>query len=316
MKNAKLKNKILAIIVVFAIFASVIYWQFISSPSLFDSRTSLFKIGRGQTIGQTVDALAEKKMIRSKRAFLLLANLRQLDRKLQPGRYKLNRAMNLQEILNALANPEQGEIQVTIPEGFTVNEIDKRLSDMQLILPGEFSAIAAPMEGFLFPDTYTVYKFNFDPQDLVSKMQNNFLKKITPDLRKEIEKRNRMLPEIITMASILEKEIRTEKDLPVVADILWKRLDAGWFLGADATLLYGKTARTLASEDSAEDGAYNTRTHKGLPPTPIGNPGMATISSAIFPQESPYWYYLTDKESNVHYARTNDEHNENRNLYL
>lgn len=206
--------------------------------------------------------------------------------------------------------PDKIEIAVTIPEGFGVREIDERLTDMGLITAGKFTTAALQYEGFLFPDTYNVYNSNFKPEDLIKKMQDNFVKKITPEFLAEIKKQKRELKEIITMASILEKEVKTEADMPIVAGILWKRLNKNWPLQADATLIYG------GSKELKEDNPYNTYKYKGLPPTPIGNPGIATIRAAIFPQESKYWFYLTDREGQVHYAVSNEEQNKNRRKFL
>lgn len=212
--------------------------------------------------------------------------------------------------------PPPVEVKITIPEGFSVREIDSRLAEMNLITPGAFFAIAAHQEGFLFPDTYNVYAQNFDPASLVKKMRENFEEKITAGLRAAAKKQGRALAEIITMASILEKEVKTAEDYPVVADILWKRLKNGWPLQADATLLYGKSSLTITKETLKENSKYNTYKYKGLPPTPIGNPGLITIEAAISPKSSPYWFYLTDKEGRVHYSKTNEEQNENRRKYL
>lgn len=208
------------------------------------------------------------------------------------------------------------EISVTIPEGFSVFDIDDRLSSMELILPGQFAGMAASLEGFLFPDTYFVYENKFKSEDLMKKMQNNFLTKMTPDLLKEAKKRKRDMKDAIVIASILEKEVKTEKDYAIVAGILWKRLDRGWPLQADATLLYGKNTTTITKDALAENTPYNTYKRRGLPPTPISNPGLKTIRAAIFPETSSYWFYITDSKGNVHYAKTNEEQNENRKKYL
>lgn len=308
-------KKTLLVTIIAAALAGLIYWQYFASATNADVFVS-FKVERGQNLHQIADNLISENLIRSKRAFTMMAGIKQSDTKIRPGRYKLSGGMNLRQILFALANPEQGEIMVTIPEGFTVHEIDKRLANMGLILPGEFETEASLHEGYLFPDTYSVFKFNFDPQDLLEKMRENFLRKITPDMHRAIAEQKRSLSEIIIMASILEKEVRTGEDYPIVAGILWKRLENGWPMQTDATLLYGKATRTIGAAELSQNSPYNTRINKGLPPTPIGNPGLATIRAAIFPQASRYWFYLTDAQGEVHYAASNDEHNENRRKYL
>ncbi len=298
---------------IIAVFA---YWQLVSSVSFSEKNTRLFQIDGGQGLAEIAQNLEAQNLIRSDKIFVLYAKLRGLEGNIRQGRYRLSPSMDIKTILSTLTNPERGTVSVTIPEGFSARDIDERLVDMGLILPGEFSSRALSYEGFLFPDTYYVFSRNFDTEDLIKKMRDNFLKKITPDLLRETEKRKRTLREIITMASIAEKEVKTEKDYSIVAGILWKRLDNDWPLQADATLLYGKSIPVITSKELTEDSPYNTRKYKGLPPTPINNPGLATIRAAIFSEESPYWFYLTDKEGNVHYAKSNEEHNENRRKYL
>lgn len=212
--------------------------------------------------------------------------------------------------------PPKIEVAITIPEGFGVKDIDRRLTEMGLIMPNEFTVKALTDEGFLFPDTYNVYITNFNPEDLIKKMKDNFIQKLTPELLAEIKKQKRDLKEIIAMASILEKEVKTKEDLPIVAGILWKRIDDSWPLQADATLIYGKETTSITAKELTDDNPYNTYKYRGLPPTPIGNPGIATIRAAIFPQKSKYWFYLTDSEGQVHYAVSNEEQNENRRKFL
>jgi UPF0755 protein len=299
----------------FIVFAFV-YWQLISPVSFLEKETRLFQIDGGQGLTEIAQNLEAQNFIRSDKIFVLYAKLRGLEDNIRQGRYRLLPNMGIKTLLNTLTDPERGTVSVTIPEGFSVRDIDDRLAQMGLILKGEFSSRALSHEGFLFPDTYYVFSRNFDPEDLVKKMQENFSKKIAPDLLGETEKRKRTLQQVITMASIVEKEVKTEKDYSIVAGILWKRLDHDWPLQADATLLYGKSIPVITAKELTENSPYNTRKYKGLPPTPINNPGLATIRAAIFSEDSPYWFYLTDREGNVHYAKTNEEHNENRREYL
>lgn len=292
------------IIFLFVAIPLIIYWQAFSPPSKNKTENAVFiKISTGQTLQKTSEDLKNKNLIRSTIAFNLYAKFLDVEEKIQPGRYGFKEGTGIKEILNIITDTELTEINITIPEGFGVRDIDKRLTETELISEGEFIIDALIYEGYLFPDTYSVYKFNFSAGALIKKMRDNFSKKITPDLNEAIKKNVRSLNEIIIMASILEKEIKTEKDMGVVAGILWKRLDNDWPLQADATLLYGKDL-------------YDTYKNRGLPPTPIGNPGIKTIRAAIFPEKSDYWFYLTDKEGNVHYAKSNEEQNENRKKYL
>lgn len=309
-------KKILAGAVSIAALAIFTYFFFFSAPAWTSGEPVGFFVASGQPLPEIAKNLKSAGLIRFKQAFLFLADFKDLDTKIKSGRYQLRKTMNLREVVNALAFPKQTEIKVTIPEGFSVRDIDERLSQMGLLLPGEFNRVAISSEGYLFPDTYFVFTLGFKPEDLVKKMRNNFTQKITSELQSAAKEKNRSLTDSIIMASIIEKEVRTHKDYAIVSGILWKRLDADWPLQADATLLYGKEIPRITAKTLAEESPYNTRKNRGLPSTPICNPGLKAIRAAIFPEESPYWFYLTDAEGNVHYAKTNNEHNENRRKYL
>ncbi len=145
-------------------------------------------------------------------------------------------------------------------------------------------------------------------------MLNNFKNKLSTELTK---KHQRPLHDYIIMASIIEKEVRSKKDKKIVSGILWKRIKNNWTLGADATLLYKKDNNIITYKDLQTDSKYNTRKNLGLPPTPISNPGLDSILSAIYPEESPYFFYLTTLDTGkVIYAKTNEEHNLNKQKYL
>ena len=149
-------------------------------------------------------------------------------------------------------------------------------------------------------------------------MLDNFDKKVTSDIRREIERQKKTLFEIITMASLIEKEVRTEEDRSVVSGILWKRLSIGMALQVDATIVYitGKNTTRISSEETKINSPYNTYRRPGLPPGPIANPGLSAIHAAIYPKESPYLYYLSTPDGNTIFSRTLEEHNKAKSRYL
>ncbi|MEI7513041.1 MAG: endolytic transglycosylase MltG, partial [bacterium] len=124
--------------------------------------------------------------------------------------------------------------------------------------------------------------------------------------------------EIITMASIIEGEAMKDEDRKIIADILWRRIDIGMMLQVDTTFMYinGKASSEITKADLKINSPYNTYTHKGLPPTPISNPGIEAINSAMFPTANKYLYYLSDKDGVMHYAVTFAEHKKNKEKYL
>jgi len=147
-------------------------------------------------------------------------------------------------------------------------------------------------------------------------MLSNFEKKLTQELKDEIQKQKKSVFDIITMAAMLEKEVRTLSDKKIVSGILWKRLEAGMPLQIDATINYitGKSDPGATIKDTKIDSPYNTYKYKGLPKGPISNPGMSSITAAIEPTDSPYWFYLSDGAT--YFSKTLEEHNVNKAKYL
>lgn len=264
-----------------------------------------------ETIGELLEA---KGIIEDGDIFYRYAKNEDKSKNLLSGKFELNPSMTVPEIAETLSDAKKAKNVITIPEGFSIKQIDEELAEENLIQPGAFIketlyfknpfTAETGLEGYLFPDTYFIDAGNFSSQKLIQMMLDNFRKKLPENTTENTN--NKSLHEIITVASLLEKEIKTEKDLPIVAGIIWKRIESGWYLNIDATTLYAKGNE-----------AYNTYKKKGLPPSPIGNPGLKTIKAAINPEKSSYWFYITKLGTGeVVYAKTNEEQNINRGKYL
>ncbi len=175
----------------------------------------------------------------------------------------------------------------------------------------------ASYEGFIFPDTYRVYK-DAKPEDLLQKIFNNLEQKITPEMRTEIARQKKSFFEILIMASIVEKEAPDAGSMAKVADIFWRRLNMKWALQSCATVNYitGKTTPAVSLEDMAIDSPYNTYKYRGLPPGPIANPSLTAIKAVIYPEKNDYWYFLSDAQGNIYYSKTLEQHNAYKNKYL
>lgn len=173
------------------------------------------------------------------------------------------------------------------------------------------------LEGYLFPDTYRMYA-DATLEDVIAKILANFESKITATMKQDISAQHHSLYKIITMASVIEREVHTDADRPKVADIFWGRMNAGMPLQADSTVNYvtGKKIAAISSKDSRIDSPYNTYRYKGLPLGPISNPGIKSIHATLYPEKTPYVYFLTTREGEVKYGRTLDEHNLNKWNYL
>lgn len=336
-KGRKTKNWLvitLGVLIILVALVYVKYNSYINDPVDEADNTDIsFQIKKGQTAKEIGKELEEKGLIKSSTAFYFYTKTNQLGEGILAGRFLLKRSMAVPEIVNSISDAKQAEFVITIQEGIRIKDIDDKLVELSLIEPGEFVAavksfdgwqyysfldkntlqtLIMPLEGYLYPDTYFLDPGSFEAKDLIYLALDNFEAK-TKDLSKN-GKYN--FHQIVTMASILEQEVRGSTDQKTVAGILWKRLESGWTIGADATLLYLSDDRKITSEDLQADSPYNTRKNQGLPPGPIGNPGITTIKAALSPTASDYWFYLTTPSGEVIYSKTNEEHNLNREKYL
>ncbi|MDP3244762.1 MAG: endolytic transglycosylase MltG [bacterium] len=316
-----------------------VYYVLFSVPVQPTGQTQNIVIEKGQSLKEIAGLLKTAGYIRSTFGFETYVWLKNLGGKLQAGDYKLPAGLSLGEITGYLskglgATPER---RLTIIEGWSEKEIADYLAKEGVGQSNEFLKIVSPqsrftgadfqflndkpkkvgLEGYLFPDTYRVYK-DATMEDVVKKMLQTFDEKLTPETRNAIDKRGRTIFDIVRMASIIEAEVPHSEDRAIVSDILWKRLEAGMLLQCDSTLNYateGKN-RALTLEELKIDSPYNSYKYPGLSPTPIGNPGLGAIKAAIYPESSPYWFFLSSKEGKTIFSKNLDEHNAAKAKYL
>ncbi len=171
-------------------------------------------------------------------------------------------------------------------------------------------------EGYLLPETYRVY-VDATPEEVARKIFNELDNKITPEMRVEIGRQGKSVYEILILASIVEKEA-AGADMGVVADIFWRRYNLNWALQSCATVNYvtGKNSPAISAQDKIIDSPYNTYKYPEFPPGPISNPSFKAISAVIYPTKNDYWYFMSDKDGVIHFAKTLDEHNANVAKYL
>lgn len=172
-------------------------------------------------------------------------------------------------------------------------------------------------EGFIYPDTYRVYA-DAKPEEVLKKIFDNLEVKITPELRSEIKSQGKSVYDVLTMASVIEKEAPTKTDMAKVADIFWRRYDKNWALQSCATVNYitGKNDPGVTNGDKEIDSLFNTYKYPGLPLGAISNPGPEAIRAAVYPEKNNYWYFMSGTDGVTHYAKTLDEHNANVAKYL
>ena len=311
----------LLLIIVALVTGGTFWWYSVAkSPS---AETSLrdFLIVKGSSASHIGNKLEKEGLIRNALAFKIYVQVSGKAGRIQAGEYRLSPSYSLFRMVDELTRGP-AEIWVTIPEGLRREEIAARFASafgQRESFTQEFLSASAELEGFLFPDTYLFPK-DAEAISVVKKMRQTFDIK-TAELKDGIDVSTLTLKEIIMLASIIERETKMDEERPMVAGVLINRLNIDMGLQADATVQYavgtaGNWWPILTKEDLLVNSPYNTYRFRGLPPAPIANPGLSSITAAVFPEESDYLYYLHDAKGQAYFARTLAEHNENVRQYL
>lgn len=330
------KNKVTIFILLTIIFLFLAFfiWQGIYLPKNSSlKKKNLFLIEKGEGFRKIAKNLEKEGIIKNKFFFEGYIFLKRKGTHLQAGGYLLSPSMSVSEIAEKIISGKTSQIQILIPEGLSIKQIGERLvsrevlkKDLLSLKVGDFKkefwflnkvSPTNSLEGFLFPDTY-YFAYGLAPEEVARKMLKNFEKKFDLGLREEIERQGKSVFEIVIMASLLEKEVRTFEDKKMVSGILWKRLQNHFPLQVDATITYltGKKTTNISQHDLQIDSPYNTYKYLGLPPGPICNPGLESIEAAIYPKESDFWYYLSKPDGETAFSKTLDEHNIKKAKYL
>ena len=299
------------------------------------------KIEKGDSIWDIGKKLKNKKIIKNQLGFVFEVYTKGKQKKLKAGEYLISSNLNISEIIRIISNgntiAENNQKKITFPEGWSDKQMAERLSNNGFS-GDEFLKLAnnpkyflkkhnnydflkeipdgKNLEGFLFPDTY-LFANKSDAETIIEKMLNNFSQKLSEDLRKEIERQNKTIYEIITMASILEKEVKSSNDKKIVSGIFWKRMKNGQAFQSCATLAYilGENKKQYSYKDTKIESPYNTYLYPGLPPGPISNPGLDSILAAIYPIKTDYNYFLNNPETGkTVFSKTLTEHNINKRI--
>ncbi len=301
-----------------------------------DSTEQFFTVPKGATASGLADDLAAAGVIDAE--WKWKAWLRSQDGTcVKAGRHPVRPDMPKEAVLDALcAAPIPITEDFTVLEGWRIREIDAALATRGWIKAGDYAAIAsAPakltqckvpvslpadtLEGYLYPETYRVEVEGFTADAFICRQLETFAARFATPRAEAIAASKRSLPELVAMASMIEREEPLPENRPLIAGILWKRIDSGWNLGVDATSRYtienwnDRDAFMVKLRDPSDP--WNTRLRPGLPATPIGNPGVVALEAALAPVESPYWYYLHDSTRTLHPSRNEAEHEAYRRQY-
>jgi len=344
-------RKILIFSICLLVLAGFLLWQGIYLPKGSENRDQFFLVKKGSNLFEISRNLRMDGLIKSNFYFNFYVLARGKTRNLQSGEYLLSPSMSVKEIAqNIIEGQASIERTITIVEGWNIRDIawyfenegmfqaeelmevagfptiNYSSLDSDLPRPKDFSdkfellkekPKSVGLEGYLFPDTYRIYRRD-GIEDILEKVLENFESKIDVDIREEIKKQGKSVFEIITMASLIEKEVRTFDDKKRVSGILWKRMDNNIPLQVDATISYitGKKTTKISKEETEIDSFYNTYKYKGLPLGPICNPGIESIKAALYPEENGFWYYLSNSDGETFFSKTLEEHNVNKSRHL
>lgn len=287
----------------------------------------LVYIPPGKSARQIGEILARKRLIRSPLSFVFASRMDGLSGKMHAGHYELSPAMPPRQIAAQMALGETAQGIVTVPEGYTVQQIARRLAEHHLVDETQFLTLAQTgghsfhirgwtppddnLEGYLFPDTYTVPK-GASPREVIQIMLDNFARRVAVPLGAEADSFPGGLPAVVTLASLVEREAEVDTDRPLIAAVYRNRLRAGMRLQCDATVQYAlpEHKTRLFYADLRVDSPYNTYRHAGLPPTPIANPGLPSIMAALHPAPVRYLYYVAGPGGRHVFSTTLAEHNQ------
>lgn len=286
-------------------------------------------VPKGAGFAQVAHELERQGIVRSAIHFRLVGRLKGLDRRMQPGDYRLSNVMSPAEILEKMASGVSDARKFVVPEGYSIYQLAELLEKQQLFGRKEFLAVcsdkqllqsfdigAKTVEGYLFPGTYLI-GFQMDVRGLVVEMVREFRHRIA-SLQGQLDKAGLSLHQVITLASMVEKEAVVPEEKPLIASVFRNRLKIGMPLQSDPTAIYGVRAfgGTVTKRDLQRESPYNTYRVKSLPPGPIGNPGIDAIKAVLQPARTDYLYFVARKDGTHQFSRTLQEHNNGVRLFL
>ena len=336
--KVKLVARWLAVLAAVGALAYTGYYAYYSLlvPKQLGSESSIFTIESGEHLDRIASNLQRQGYIRSDTMLSLYARMQGYAGRLQAGQYVLGGSLSAVQILEKIVSGDAvfDEVVITVPEGWTIQRIGSYVEERGLFAEAAFEEAATmqpryrdlwvlqeledgtSLEGYLFPDTYRVFS-DSTPNSLVRKMVKNLQSHATRGLLDEAQEQDRTLHDVLTLASIVQREA-PEEDMKAIAGVFWKRLQETRYLESDATINYilGTSKLQPTFDDTDVDHPYNTYQNFGLPPGPIGNPGMKAIQAALHPGDNPYYFFLHKPSGETVFSETFSEHLRKKARYL
>jgi UPF0755 protein len=310
-----------AVFFIFIFLAALVAFIHLIMPVSIEEKWKEVKIPEGVTYSQGISILEKEGMVKNKFMFLLLGRITGVERKLRAGFYNINTSMTPLEIFNRLRKGMIVEYSVTIPEGATLDDIKTALevngliddTSWELVRDKDFLRslkIDAPsLEGYIFPDTYNFAK-GAEPENILSIMVQKMREKFNEPMKEKAQELKMSEKEILTVASIIEKEAIVNRDRPLISAVLYNRLKKKMRLQMDPTVVYGikRPSLRIRKTDLRRHTPYNTYVISGLPPGPIASPGLKSILAALYPAKVNYLYFVSKNDGTHYFSNTWEEH--------
>ncbi|MDX1387074.1 MAG: endolytic transglycosylase MltG [bacterium] len=311
------------ILIVFLILGVLAGYLFLHQQWSPYGKGGIVYIPKGDSLGQIAQRLSEAEIIRNPWSFKVLVKLKGVSRNLQAGEYEFKPNISSEAIIAKLIRGERLVHRFTIPEGYNFQQIAKVLagtgiaSEAQILQafrdPKYLGSLGFPspsLEGYLFPSTYE-YNRGTTLDEVLSMMIGSFKKQFTPEMKARMESMGWTLPQVTTLASIIEKETSQPEERALIASVFHNRLRQGMLLQSDPTIIYGLEdyRGDIRRKDIRNPHRYNTYVHPGLPPGPIASPGRESLEAVLFPADSEYLYFVSKGNGFHHFSKTLAEHN-------
>lgn len=297
-------------------------YTFANTPAQAYKEDVIVEIPKGMPFSAIVNTLAGNNVISSDWKFNILSKLKEFDKNVRAGEFELNTAMTPIEIMAIIRSGRVYMHRVTLPEGYTLKQIAAKIQEAGLgdvetfmavtrdpKLLNKYEITAETMEGYLYPDTYYFSKGTSE-QAIVERMLRQMQTRVTPEMRKKAEDMNMTLHEILTLASIVEKETGKAAERPLIASVFHNRLARGMRLESDPTAIYGVDLMggAVTASHVRVESPYNTYKINGLPPTPIANPGIDSIKAVLYPADTKYFFFVAKSDGGHVFSTTYEQH--------
>lgn len=324
--------KTLVLILVVGITVLIVGGLFINSPvSKTDSNTVKVDIPQSSTTDDIGNILYEKGLIKSKLAFKILTKVKKVDTNFGVGTYELSKNMKLNQIINSIASGmESDEYKLVVPEGSEIKQITETLKELNMKNTDEFIKLTKQpekyiseypflkdipkgysLEGYLYPSTYFLTEEQVqDPDAIIRMMLDNFQKHFSKEIQKSGKEKNLDINQLVTLASLVEREAQVDSDRPLISAVFHNRLKEDMYLQSCASVQYiiGERKPVLSVEDTQIDSPYNTYQKGGLPPAPIASPGIKSLKAAAHPADVDYLFFIAKGDGTHIFSSTFEEH--------